>query len=165
MRWLSILVVALALVAAGCGGSNDESAASDETTVEETTTSTDESTTDTSTTDTSISGVLGDKDCLALASAGAAFAQAVTGATDDEAAAAFEKLANDVPDEIKADVQTLADWYATYTAKLKDIGITAGQTPTAAQLQQLQTAISSDTSEVQAASQRLEAWSQENCTG
>ncbi len=69
------------------------------------------------------------------------------------------------PDEIKADVQTLADWYATYTAKLKDIGITAGQTPTAAQLQQLQTAISSDTSEVQAASQRLEAWSQENCTG
>ncbi len=48
MRWLSILVVALALVAAGCGGSDDESSATDETTVEETLT--DETSTDDSTT-------------------------------------------------------------------------------------------------------------------
>ena len=37
MRWLSILVLALALVASGCGG-DDEPSASDEPAVEETTT-------------------------------------------------------------------------------------------------------------------------------
>ena len=42
LRWLSILVVALALVAAGCGGSDDASAATDETTIEETTTTDDD---------------------------------------------------------------------------------------------------------------------------
>ena len=45
MRWLSILVLALALVAAGCGGGDDESSASDTTTIEETTDTTTEDTT------------------------------------------------------------------------------------------------------------------------
>jgi len=167
MRWLAVLVLALTLVATGCGGS-DESAATDETTIEETTT--EETTTDETTTEetgtTDLSGVLGDEDCLALASVGASFAQAVTGATDEEAAAAFQKLADEVPDEIKADVQVLADWFAEYTAKLTDIGIEAGQTPTADQLQQLQVALAAtNQEELTAASQRLEAWTQENCTG
>jgi len=110
--------------------------------------------------------VLGDEDCLALASVGASFAQAVTGATDEEAAAALQKLADEVPDEIKADVQILADWFADYTAKLKDIGIEAGQTPSADQLQQLQAALAaSNQEELTAASQRLETWTQENCSG
>jgi len=111
-------------------------------------------------------GVLGDEDGLALASVGASFAQAVTGATDEEAAAALQKLADEVPDEIKADVQILADWFADYTAKLKDIGIEAGQTPSADQLQQLQAALAaSNQEELTAASQRLETWTQENCSG
>jgi Xaa-Pro aminopeptidase len=167
MRWLAVLVLAFTLVAAGCGGS-DESSAPVETTTEETTT--DETTTEETTTEetgtTDLSGVLGDEDCLALASVGASFAQAVTGATDEEAAAALQKLADEVPDEIKADVQVLADWFAEYTAKLKDIGIEAGQTPTADQLQQLQAALAAtNQEELTAASQRLEAWTQENCTG
>jgi len=168
MRWLAVLVLALTLVAAGCGGS-DESAATDETTVEETTTeetTTEETTTEGSTDTTDLSGILGDEDCLALASVGATFAQAITGATDEEAAAAFQKLADEVPDEIKADVQVLADWFADYAAKLKDIGIEAGQTPSADQLQQLQVAlVATNQEELTAASQRLEAWTQANCQG
>jgi len=168
MRWLAVLVLALTLVAAGCGGS-DESAATDETTVEETTTeetTTEETTTEGSTNTTDLSGILGDEDCLALASVGATFAQAITGATDEEAAAAFRKLADEVPDEIKADVQVLADWFADYAAKLKDIGIEAGQTPSADQLQQLQVAlVATNQEELTAASQRLEAWTQANCQG
>ena len=167
MRWLAVLVLALTLVAAGCGGS-DESAATDETTTEETTT--EETTTEETTTEdtggTDLSGVLGDEDCFALASVGASFAQAVTGATDEEAAEALQSLAGEVPDEIKADVQVLADWFADYTAKLKDIGIEAGQATSADQLQQLQAALAAtNQEELTAASQRLEAWTQENCTG
>jgi len=168
MRWLALLVMALALVAAGCGGSDNESAATtDETTVEETTTTSEDTTTSEETTDTDVdaSGVLDDEDCLKLAGIGATFAQAITGATDEEAAEAFQNLVDDVPDEIKADVQVLADWFAEYTAKVKDIGIQAGQTPTAAQVQELMTALAStNQDEVSAASERLSTWASENCS-
>ena len=167
MRLLSILVVALALVAAGCGGSDDESSATTEATVEETLTetSTDDSTTD-ETTETDISGVLGDEDCLALAGVGASIAAAFSGAADSGSQEDLDELASKVPDEIKADVQTLAAAFATYSEKIKDIGIAAGATPNAQQLQELQAAITSlDQEELTAASQRLEAWSKENCTG
>jgi hypothetical protein len=169
VRWLAVLVMALALVAAGCGG-GDDSAASDETTVEETTTSgdttTSEDTTSEETTDSGdVSGILDDEDCLKLASIGATFAQAITGATDEEAAEAFQNLANEVPDEIRADVQVLADWFADYSAKVKDIGIEAGKTPTAAQIQQLTAALAgTNQEEVTAASERLGTWANENCS-
>ena len=53
-----------------------------------------------------------------------------------------------------------------YMAKLKDIGIEPGTTPTAEQVQQLQAALTSlDQTELTAASQRIETWSQKNCTG
>jgi hypothetical protein len=169
MRWLSILVVAVALVAAGCGGGDDESSASDETTVEETTsteTTSEDTTTSDETTDTDVdvSGILNDEDCLRLAGIGATFAQAITGATDEEAAEAFQSLVDDVPDEIKADVQVLADWFAEYSAKVEDIGIEAGQTPTAAQVQELSAALAgTNQDEVSAASERLGTWANENC--
>jgi ABC-type Zn uptake system ZnuABC Zn-binding protein ZnuA len=163
VRRLSLLVLALvlALVVAGCGGGDSESAATDETTTAETTT---EETTDT----TDLSGVLGDEDCLALASVGATIAQAFAGAggTTDENTDELAALADKVPDEIKADVQTLAQAFGTYAAKLQDIGIEPGSTPTADQLQQLQTAIASlDQQELTAASNRIEAWAKTNCQG
>ena len=168
MRWLALLVMALALVAAGCGGSDNESASSDETATEETTTSTESTTEETTgeSTDTGdLSGVLNDEDCLRLAGIGATFAQAITGATDEEAAQAFQNLVADVPDEIKADVQVLADWFADYSAKVKDIGIEAGQTPTADQIQQLSAALAdTNQEEVTAASQRIGTWANENCS-
>ena len=166
MRWLSVFVVALALVTAGCGGGGNESAASDETTTTTQDAMTAETTTDETSTDTTdLSGILGDEDCLALASVGASIAQAFSGASgttenSDELAA----LADKVPDEIKADVQTLAEAYGTYAAKLQDIGIKPGATPTADQVQQMQTAIASlDQEELTAASNRIEAWTKENC--
>ena len=168
MRWLALLVVSLALVATGCGGSDNESAGSDETAIEETTTtettSEDTTTEETTESDVDVSGILNDEDCLRLAGIGATFAQALTGASDEEATEAFQKLVDEVPEEIKADVQVLADWLADYTAKLQDIGLTAGQVPTAEQLAQLQTALAdTNQDEVTAASQRLEAWANDNC--
>jgi ABC-type Zn uptake system ZnuABC Zn-binding protein ZnuA len=169
MRWLSIFVVALALVLAGCGGSDEESSASDETTVEETLT---EETTEDATEETTEDAGTGtdfdfaDEDCQALIGVGASIAAAFSGAVDSGSQEDLDELASKVPDEIKADVETLAQALATYSAEIEKIGIAPGATPSAAQLQELQTAIASlDQEELTAASENLEAWSQENCTG
>jgi hypothetical protein len=162
MRWLALLVLSIALVAAGCGGGSNESAA---TTTTETTTSESTSTEDTSTGTTDLSGILDNKDCLALAGVGATIAQAFSGATGGNTnTEELQQLVDKVPDEIQADVQTLADAFSQYAAKLKDIGIKAGSTPSAAQLQQLQAAIASlDQQKLTAASNHIEAWAKDNC--
>ena len=168
MRWLSILVLALALVAAGCGGSDDESSASDDTTIEETLTdTTTEETTDDTGTDTDADFDFADEDCQALAGVGASIAAAFSGvgAAGDASSDELEELASRVPDEIQADVEVLAEAFGEYSAELEEIGIEAGATPSADQVQQLQAAIASlDQEELTAASQRIEAWAEENCT-
>jgi hypothetical protein len=172
VRWLSVfvVVVVLSVAAVGCGGS-DESASGD-TTATETTTTTEETTTEETTTDGTttdgtgdLSGVFADEDCLALVAAAASFSQAFAGATGTtEQTNAFQELVDKVPDEIKADVQVLAEAYAKYAAEIKDIGLEAGQTPSAAQLQQLQAAVASfDEQGVSEASERLSTWAQTNC--
>jgi hypothetical protein len=110
---------------------------------------------------------LNDKDCLALAGIGATIAQAFSGATAGNAnTEELQQLVDKVPDEIQADVQTLADAFGQYAAKLKDIGIKSGSTPSAAQLQQLQAAIASlDQQKLTAASNHIEAWAKDNCSG
>ena len=169
MRWLSILVLALALVAAGCGGSDDESAASDETTVEETQTTTDE-TTEESGTDTDADFNFADEDCRSLVAAfvavGSAFSAAAGGSDElAEQAEAFAEFADDVPEEIRADVETLAAAYGQYVEVIQDAGIEPGQIPTAEQAQQLSEALQSvGTADVSAASERLSAWTNENCS-
>jgi hypothetical protein len=165
MRWLSILVLALALVAAGCGGGDDDSSASGDTTVEETTTTTDTSEDTTTDDGTGTTGDFdfADEDCQALLGVGATIAAAFSG-TGDANTDELEDLASKVPDEIKADVETLAQAFNAYAQKLRDIGVEAGATPTAAQVAELQTAIASlNQEELTAASQRIEAWAQDNC--
>lgn len=166
MRWLSILVLALALVAAGCGGGDDDSSASDTTTVEETTT---EETTDDGTA-TSGDFDFADEDCRGLVAAflgvSQAFAAAAGGSDAElqEQAEAFSEFADDVPEEIRADVQTLADAYGQYIDVLQDAGLQPGELPTAEQAQQLQDALQAvGTADVTAASERLGTWTTENC--
>lgn len=171
MRWLSIFVVALALVAVGCGGSDDDSAASGDTTVEETTTeTTDETTTEDAGTDTDADFNFADEDCQSLVAAfvavGSAFASAAGGSDElAEQAEAFSAFADDVPEEIRADVETLAAAYTQYIEVAQDAGIQPGQIPTAEQAQQLADALESvGTADVSAASERLSAWTNENCS-
>jgi chlorite dismutase len=172
-RWLSVLVVALALVAAGCGGSDDESAASDETTIEETTTtdeSTTEESTDTSGTDTDTDTAFNflSEDCQSLVKAYVGLSAAIAAASGGKDVSGdiekFSQYADEVPEEIQGDVQTIAAAYSTFADELKDIGYTAGEVPTADQLQKLQAASGSlATSEVQAAGEHLSTWTTENC--
>ena len=172
LRWLSILVVALALVAAGCGGSDNESAASDETTTEETTTTdettTEESTDTSGTTDTDATFNFASEDCQSLVKAYVGLSAAIAAASGGKDVSGdiekFSKYVDEVPEEIRGDVQTIAAAYSSFADELKDIGYTPGQVPTADQLQKLQDASGSlGTSEVQAAGEHLNTWTTENC--
>jgi hypothetical protein len=78
----------------------------------------------------------------------------------------FREYAEQVPEEIRDDVQVLAEAYAEYIDELQSLGLEAGEVPSASQLAQLQAASQSlGSSEVEAASTRLSAWTTENCSG
>lgn len=170
MRWLSILVLALALVAAGCGGGDDDSSASDTTTVEETTTQ--EATEETTDDGTATTGDFdfADEDCRGLVAAflgvSQAFAAAAGGSNEElqEQAEAFSEFADDVPEEIRADVQTLANAYGQYIDVLQEAGLQPGEIPSAEQAQGLSDALQAvGTEDVTAASERLGTWTTKNC--
>ncbi len=183
MRWLTIAAavaaLALGLAAAGCGGGDDEASdepdtvitdtqSTDETTTDETTESTDDTETDV---DTDAIPDFTSEDCQGLVAAYLAFSQALgagagSGDSSDlsEQVEAFDEFADKVPDEIQADVQTLAAAYQTYAEALADIDLEQGAVPSAEALQQIQQAAASLGPDVTAASERLSAWTQENCT-
>jgi hypothetical protein len=172
MRWLSILVLALALVAAGCGGGDDDTSASDTTTIEENTSAETTDGTTTDDTDTSAAGEFdfADEDCRSLLTAylgiSQAFGAAAGGSNDEleEQAETFAEFADDVPEEIRTDVQTLADAYGEYVRVIQDAGLEPGEIPSAEQAQELQEALQAvGTEDVTAASERLGAWTTENC--
>lgn len=175
-RLLMLLAVGLAgltLLAAGCGGDGDESAA-EETTTELTTTTTETETTEatetetteateTETTETTEAGgdVVTSEDCLEFAQVGARISEALTGTSDlGEIEAAFDELAAAAPDEIKDDFAVLSDYIATVADAVGDVG--PGETPSAEALAKLQ---SLDAAAATAASQNIATWAQENCGG
>ena len=173
MRWLALLVLALALVATGCGGGDDESAASDDTTIEETTTAEDttseETTSEETTTDTDVDFNFADEDCQALVQAYVGLSAAIAGASGGQDVSGdieeFADYVDEVPEEIRADVETIAAAYGTFTDELEALGFTPGAVPTADQIQALQEASESiATAEVAAAGERLNAWTTENCS-
>jgi hypothetical protein len=172
MRWLAFLVLSTALAAAGCGGGSSESAATTETTTTETTTTESTSTESTSTDASgSTSGTFKwtSRDCQNLVKAFVGLSAAVGAASSGQDVSSdveqFAKYVDEVPDEIQADVKTIAGAYNEFVTKLKDIGYKPGQVPTAAQIQQLQDASQSmGDPAVRAASDRLSAWTTKNCT-
>lgn len=173
MRWLTVSLAALALALAGvgCGGSDEESGATTDTaTLTETTTeesTTEETTTDETTTDGStnpdLSGVLASEECIQLVAAITSLGTAsATPGSGDDASDFFGNF--EAPDEIKDDVQTLADWYKAYLAAVQEAGFQTGQTPSAEQLQSFEAAVAGlDQEGVTAASERIGAWAQANC--
>jgi hypothetical protein len=174
-RLAALLVAALALVAAGCGGSSDEASSdtatvaettTETTTTEDTTTTADTATTEETTTETTggDTGALTGK-CAELAGLGSKLA-AATGGQDAgiaDVSKLFDEMADQVPDEIKADWQVLARNYAKIAAALKGVDLSSG-TPDAATLAKLQKlATTLDSQEVQQAAAHIEAWVQKNC--
>jgi hypothetical protein len=173
-RGMILLVAAVFVVAvAGCGGGDEAASDTDPTTVTETTTdeTTDETSTEETTTEETDTGDLGDfasSECLELAQAGQALSTALgaTGTGDDLSAQseAFQEFVDKAPEEIRADVQILADAFATYADALGDVDIKPGETPSQEEALKLAQALGSlDQAEVTAASERVTAWTTENC--
>ena len=176
MRAVAILLVlgAVALGAAGCGGG--EEASSDTTAVTETTTSEPETTeTETTTeageteTDTDATPSFASGDCRKLVDAATelsqSFGAAGSGTADlQESQQLFQDFVDRAPEEIRADLQVLADAFSKYADALGAVDLQAGETPDAQTLQKLQNAIAAiDEAKVQAASTRLDRWAKENC--
>jgi hypothetical protein len=172
-RLAALLVAALALVAAGCGGSSDEASsdtatAAAETTTEatttEATTTEDMTTTEESTTGTSGAAALSGK-CADLAGLGSKLASAMGGqdAGVADVSKLFDELADQVPDEIKADWQVLAQNFQKIADALKGADLSSGapDAATLAKLQKLATTL--DSKEVRQAAAHIEAWAKKNC--
>lgn len=180
------LLAALALVAAGCGGSSSSESAADETTVESTATgdttaeeTTTEETTETETVSTDIdedalAEVLGSEECAELASVGTKFAEAMgasQGGSGDleDTQRYFEELAEKAPEEIRDDFAVMAEAWTAIVEVYSDMGIELGETPTAEQIEKFSAAGEElakklDDGKFQEASTNISAWATENCT-
>ena len=180
-RLVPLLVIAsfalLVFAFAGCGG-DDDSSASDDTTLTETTTTeetteeetTEEETTeteDTDTTDTTETSASDDfatsENCQEFAKIGSEISGALTGSTDpDQIKQAFDELAAAAPSDIKADFETLADYMGKVAEALQGVDLASGQTPDPSALAKLQ---SLDATAATAAGQNISKWVTDNCTG
>ena len=168
-RIAALLIAVLALVAAGCGGSSSDEASSDtETTVATETTATDDMTATDDDSETSTDVDLGNLsgECAQFAGISSTLAQSLSGqdANIEDAAKAFDEIADKVPDEIKDDYQVIAENFSKIAEALKGVDLASGQTPSPEALAKLQElSASMDSAEVQQASQHIEAWVQEHC--
>ena len=172
MRWtaIALALLALVLVGAGCGG--DDESASDTTTLTDTTTdetTTDETTTDDETTTGDDLGDLASGECADLVESGQKLSQALGAGTPtdedfDDVSQFFEEFADSAPEEIRADFQVLAEAWEVYADILPDLQVEPGETPDPEALARLQQATASiDQEEFAAASERINAWTTENC--
>jgi hypothetical protein len=177
-RNFAVLVLGvLAFAAAGCGGDSSSSEASSDTQAEETAT-VDETAEDTTALDTTADDATdtssldaGDlsADCLGFAGIGAKISEAMGGANGGTADMSktmelFDQLVASAPDEIKDDLQVIADGVGTLAEAMKGIDLTSGATPSADDLAKMQKALASvDSAKLQAASQNVEAWAKDNC--
>ena len=170
-RLAALLVAALALVAAGCGGSSDEASSDTATVATETTeATTTEDMTTTEETTTEGSGGAGAAaltgKCAELAGLGSKLAAAMGGqdAGVADVSKLFDELADEVPDEIKADWQVLAENFQKIAEALQGVDLTSGATPDAETLAKLQKLTATlDSQEVQQAAAHIEAWATKNC--
>jgi hypothetical protein len=167
VRLLTIAVVlVLALAGASCGGDDETSGDTDDVTIE---TTTDETTTDDTTTDDDTTGSFASAECQELMSASSALGQAFAaaggaGSNFDAAGEAFQEAVADAPEEIRADLEIIADAYSEYLEVVSDAGIEPGETPTTEQAIELSQALASiDVAEYSAASQRFSTWAAANC--
>lgn len=180
---LGLGLLVLVFVAAGCGGDDksSEAASSSDTvsteTMNEDTTASDTTASDTTSEDTSSDSTdtnvdLGNLsgDCLEFAGIGAKIAEAMGGASGQNAdlgktAELFDELVAKAPDEIKDDLETLSEGVTKLAEAMKGVDIGSGQVPSAEQLKKMQDVMGSlDSAKLQAAAQNVEAWAKANCT-
>ncbi len=168
---LPLLLIVVAVAAAGCGSSDKSSTPAAETSSADTT-----AVNKSASSGSSSSGSLkGSKDdCVHLAALGQKFQKAVasanpSGSGDVKAqinatAKAFEQFADEAPDAVKDDFKTFATAFGSYANALGDIDLSSGQAPSAADIQKLQAASQKlNSADLRKATAHLTAWAQKNC--
>jgi hypothetical protein len=164
-RWLVLLVAALALVAAGCGGDDSNEAGGDTDTDTAIVEADGEETTDDATETTDDDDALGGE-CAELAGLGTRISQAVTGGNEglEEASELFDELASRVPEEIRDDFEVIAENFSQVAEAAQELDLAPGETPGPEDLARLQELTESlNSPEVAAAGERIQAWTEENC--
>jgi hypothetical protein len=175
---LGLLLAALALAAAGCGGGKKNTAATptaieSESTAPATTEAatteaptTEAAITKAATTTSNLSGIASAANCRELAALSqkfqAAFSGAAGGRNLKKEAELLQEFAKKVPSEIRADFQIVAD----YVSRIAEVvgTLKPGTTPdpaTLAKLQKLSSQI--DQAKLTQASRHISAWVQKNC--
>jgi hypothetical protein len=178
MRILVALLAATAILAAGCGGSSNDTegtTAATETTAAATETdgpATDTTPVDTEAMDDAMDATGLSEGCQQVAGMSVAFASAIAAAgapgadTADleQAAAEYEALADELPDEIQDAVTTLAAAFAEYASAIAELDLDSGATPDAATIAKLtQIAATLDDQAIKDANETVSAWAEENC--
>jgi hypothetical protein len=168
-----MLLAALALLAAGCGGGSKNSAATTEATTTEAATTeaatTEETTTEAATTQatktTSLGGIASTGNCKELEDLSTKLSSVFSSSNPNSAdlkkeAQVLNEFADKAPSEIKAEFKTVAQ----FVSKVADIygNVKPGQVPDAATLQKIQ-GLQTDAQKVSAAGQKIAAWAQKNC--
>lgn len=173
---LPLLLIVVAVAAAGCGSSDKSSTPAAETSSGDTTAVNKSASNGSSSSGSSSSGSLkGSKDdCVHLAALGQKFQQAIasanpSGSGDVKAqinatAKAFQQFADEAPDAVKDDFKTFAAAFGSYANALGGINLSSGQTPSAADIQKLQAASQKlNSADLRKATAHLTAWAQKNC--
>jgi hypothetical protein len=158
---MPIVLVAVAAIVAGCGGSNKTATSAATTTP---------SAKSATTTSAGVPSFASATNCQQLAGVGAKFAQAMSAATRggkvdlQTAVSAYQALASAAPGQIRPDVQVMAQAFSSFAAALSKAGYIPGKVPAAAQLAGVQTAAQVFSQpKFRAAAQRLSAWAHQNC--
>src|SRR5579864_3657254 len=164
---LSVLVLGVVVVTAGCGGGKK---AASSTSTAATTTSARATTTEANR--AAAPTFASAHNCLQLAALGAKVAKSLQPTGGNLAAAAanegklLQAMASAAPSEIRADFETFVSAFNDYAKAIQKAGFKPGATPTAAQVATLEAATKSfSTAKLQQAEQHLAAWASKNCGG
>jgi hypothetical protein len=109
------------------------------------------------------------KSCLNFAGAASKLGQALAAGSSasqngESLKTYFNALAEKAPSDIKASFQTLANAISKYVDEIKKLNLKPGKTPSAEQIQKVQAALASiGTPDVQAASNKIQAWVNAGC--
>jgi hypothetical protein len=174
------LLLAVAVLAAGCGSKKTASNAAASSTTTTTATATTNPSSGGSGAGTASGGAstvnthsfASVKNCEQLAGVGEKFSQAMAAASSKgttnltQVAAAYKSLAGEAPAAIRSDFETLATAFQNYAKTVQKAGYSPGKVPTASQIAALALASKSFSApNLQHAEEDLTSWASKNCHG
>lgn len=172
VRSMSVLLLGVACLVAGCGGSKKSASSATTTAAAAAPTTTAVANGSTTQSRSPAPAFASAHNCLQLAELSAKVAQTLQPTTGDLHATIMKEqqvlqaMANAAPTAIRGDFQTFATAFGAYVQAVQNAGIKVGAVPTAPQIAKLVTAAKAfSVQKVQNAERHLAAWARQNCGG